>query len=348
MLKFANPEYLQALYIVPVIIFLYWLYRKNRTKLLNSFSNRTLHNILLPSFSGWKNTVKFSLIIISLVFLIIAAANPQIGTKMEEVKQTGIDVFILLDVSLSMQAEDIKPNRLNRAKFQIANLINRLRGDRIGLVVFAGEAYVQFPLTTDYSAANLFLSAVDFNSVPQPGTAIASAVSVALKSFDKTAPTEKAIIIITDGEDHEGDLNSAVTEAKNNDIKIFTIGLGSASGAPIPVYNSRGEQTGFKKDNQGNVVLTKLDEETLKKIAADANGEYFRGSNYEDHLDKIYERLSELEKTEFGVKKVTDYEDRFYYFLAPAIFLLLLEFFVSERKTRWFNNIISRLGLNKG
>jgi Ca-activated chloride channel homolog len=346
MFKFANPEYLYALYGIPVIVILYWFYRKNRTKLLEKFSERKLHNILFPSFSGLKNTVKFSIIIISLIFLIVAAANPQIGTKMEEVKQTGIDVFILLDVSLSMQAEDIKPNRLEKAKFQIASLINRLRGDRIGLVIFSGEAYVQFPLTTDYSAANLFLSAVDFNSVPQPGTAIASAISLALKSFSKDTPTEKVIIIITDGEDHEGDINSVVKEANDSGVKIFTIGLGSTSGAPIPVYNARGIQTGFKKDKEGNTVLTKLDEETLKQIAASGTGDYFRGSNYEDHLDKIYEDLSELDKAEFGVKKVTDYEDRFYYFLAPAIFLLLFEFFLSERKTRWFSYLVSKLGIN--
>jgi len=345
MFKFANPEYLLALYIIPVLIILYLLYRKNRVKLLERFSERKLHNVLFPSFSGVKNTIKFSLIIVSLIFLIIAAANPQVGTKMEEVKQTGIDVFILLDVSLSMQAEDIKPNRLEKAKYQIANLINRLRGDRIGLVIFSGEAYVQFPLTTDYSAANLFLSAVDFSSVPQPGTAIASAISLALKSFNKDVPTEKVIIIITDGEDHEGDISNVVTEANTAGIKIFTIGLGSTGGSPIPVYNARGEQTGFKKDKEGNVVLTKLDEETLKQIASSSDGEYFRGSNYEDHLDKIYEDLSELDKAEFGVKKVTDYEDRFYYFLVPAIFLLLFEFFLSERKTKWFNYVLTRMGI---
>lgn len=343
MFKFANPEYLYALYLIPVLIILYWLYRKNRVKLLEKFSEKKLHNILFPSFSGLKNTLKFSLITFSLILLIIAAANPQIGTKMEEVKQTGIDVFILLDVSLSMQAEDIKPNRLEKAKFQITNLINRLRGDRIGLVIFSGEAYVQFPLTTDYSAANLFLSAVDFNSVPQPGTAIASAVSLALKSFKKEDPTEKVIIIITDGEDHEGDINSVVSEANTAGVKIFTIGLGSTGGSPIPVYNARGDQTGFKKDNQGNTVLTKLDEETLKQISSSADGEYFRGSNYEDHLDKIYENLSELDKAEFGVKKVTDYEDRFYYFLAPAIFLLLIDFFLSEQKTKLFGYILSKM-----
>jgi Ca-activated chloride channel family protein len=345
MFRFANPEYLYALYAIPVIIALFWLYRRNRKKLLENFSEKKLHGVLFPSFSGFKNTIKFSIVIVSIFLLIIAAANPQVGTKMEEVKQTGIDVFILLDVSLSMQAEDIKPNRLEKAKFQISNLINRLRGDRIGLVIFSGEAYIQIPLTTDYSAANLFLSAVDFNSVPQPGTAIASAISLALKSFDKSVSTQKVIIIITDGEDHEGDINKALSEAESMDVKIFTIGLGTIGGSPIPLYNARGVQVGFKKDKEGNTVLTKLDEETLKQIASSANGIYYRGSNYEDHLDKIYEELSELDKTEFGVKKVTDYEDRFYYFLAPAILLLFAEFFISEGKNQWVNNIIKKLGI---
>jgi len=348
MFRFANPEYLDALYIIPVLILLYWLYRKNRSKLLQNFSERKLHNVLFPSFSGIKNTIKFSIIIISLCFLIIAAANPQVGTKMEEVKQTGIDVFILLDVSLSMQAEDIKPNRLERAKFQIANLIDKLKGDRIGLVIFAGEAYVQIPLTTDYSAANLFLSAVDLNSVPQPGTAIASAINLALKSFDKSVSTQKAIVLITDGEDHEGDINKAVSDAVSMGVKLYAIGLGSPDGAPIPLFDSRGNQVGFKKDKSGNIVLTKLDEETLKQIASAGGGEYYRGSNYEDYLDKIYKELSQLDKTEFGVKKVTDYEDRFYYFLAPAILLLFVEFFISENKNRWISNIVKRLGINNG
>src|SRR4030067_2620179 len=336
MFRFAHPEYLHALYALPVIIILFFLLFNKQKKNLKTFANASMHNVLLPMHSKVKSWIKLILVTVSLLLLIGAAANPQVGTRFEEVKQTGIDVFILLDVSLSMSAEDIKPNRLEKAKYQIANLINKLRGDRIGLIIFSGDAYVQIPLTTDYSAANLFLSAVDFNSVPSQGTAIATAISLALKSFDKSAPTEKVIIIITDGEDHEGDINTVIAEANNAGVKIFTIGLGATGGSPIPIYNARGEQTGFKKDNEGNIVLTKLDEKTLKQIASSANGEYYRGSNYEDYLDKIYEELSELEKAEFGVKKVTDYEDRFYYFLAPAIILLLFEFFLSEQKTRWF------------
>lgn len=346
MFRFANPEYLIALWAIPVLIAFFWYMSINRKKLLEKFADKNLHKVIISSFSGYKNLFKFVLVIIAHSLLVIAAANPQVGTKMSEVKQTGIDVFILLDVSYSMMAEDIKPNRLEKAKFQIANLIQKLRGDRIGLVIFSGEAYIQIPLTTDYSAANLFLSAVDVNSVPQPGTAISAAINLASRSFD-TLSTEKVIVIISDGEDHEGDLDSAVKNALEKGIKIYTIGLGSPDGTPIPVYDSRGRMMGFKKDRDGNTVLTKLDEETLRQIAADGKGKYFRGTNYDDYLDRIYKELSELEQTEFGVKKVTDYEDRFYYFLFPAILLLVFEFFISDKRSKLFTRLSKKLGLEQ-
>ncbi|HCY76398.1 MAG TPA: hypothetical protein DHV28_10795 [Ignavibacteriales bacterium] len=344
MFKFANPEYLIALWIIPVLIVLFILFNKNRKRLLEKFADKSLHKSIIYSFSGVKSKIKFTLILAALSLLIIAYANPQVGTKMQEVKQTGIDVYILLDVSRSMQAEDIKPNRLEKAKYQISNLIQKLRGDRIGLIIFSGEAYIQFPLTTDYSAANLFLSAVDFSSVPQPGTAIASAINMAVQSFDSAA-TDKAIIIITDGEDHEGDIDNAVEKATDKDIKIYTIGLGSPEGVPIPVYDNRGNEIGYKQDNNGQTILTKLNENILKKIANDGNGKYYRGNNYEDYLDKIYSDLSKLEQAEYGVKKVTDYEDRFYYFLAPAILLLLMEIFVTDKRSPFFTRLNRKLGI---
>lgn len=345
MLRFAHPEYLYALYVLPVIIILFFFLFNKQKKNLKTFANLSMHNILLPKHSKVKSWIKLVLVIVSLLFLIVAAANPQVGTRLEEVKQTGIDVFILLDVSLSMSAEDIKPNRLEKAKYQISNLINKLRGDRIGLIIFSGDAYVQIPLTTDYSAANLFLSAVDFKSVPQPGTAIATAINLAIKSFDYTASTQKVIIVITDGEDHEGDITESINDAVAKDLKIFTIGLGSPDGVPIAVYNSQGQAIGFKKDRDGNTVLTKLNDSILKEIASKGNGKYYRGNNYEDYHDQIFKELSSIEKTEFGTKKVTDYEDRFYYFLAPAIFLLILEFFLSETKSKLFSRLNRKLGL---
>lgn len=344
MFRFANPQYLIALWLIPVLVVLFFIFIKNRKRLLEKFADKELHKSIIYSFSSIKTKIKFGLILVALTLLILAFANPQVGTKMTEVKQTGIDVYILLDVSRSMQAEDIKPNRLEKAKYQISNLIQKLRGDRIGLIVFAGDAYIQFPLTTDYSAANLFLSAVDLNSVPQPGTAIASAIDMAVKSFDSAA-TDKAIILITDGEDHEGDIDKAVENATDKNIKIYTIGLGSPEGVPIPVYDRNGNQIGFKQDNSGQIVLTKLDESILKDIAAKGNGKYYRGNNYEDYLDKIYSDLSKLKQAEFGVKKVTDYEDRFYYFLAPAILLLILELFITDIRSPFFTRLNKKLGL---
>jgi Ca-activated chloride channel family protein len=346
MFRFAHPEYLSALYIIPILLVLFWYLGINRKRLLDKFASRQLQPVIIPSYSRPKSWIKFGTILLALTLLIFAAANPQVGTKMEEVKQTGIDVFILLDVSQSMNAQDIKPSRLEKAKYQISNLIRRLQGDRIGLIIFSGAAYVQIPLTTDYSAAGLFLNAVDVNSVPQPGTAIGPAISLATESFNYKTPTQKVIIVITDGEDHEGDVVEAVNNAVSKDIKVYTIGLGSQNGTPIPVFQN-GQQAGFKKDKEGNTVLTKLDETTLKQIASTGKGKYFRGSNYEDELDLIYRDLAKLDKTEFGVKKVTNYEDRFYYFLAPAILLLILEFFISEKKSPLFTKLNKKLGIEQ-
>jgi Ca-activated chloride channel family protein len=344
MFRFANPEYLYVLYAVPAFAALFWYLIIRGNKLLGSFAQKKLQNILMPNFSRPKTILKYAILLLAITLLIISAADPQIGTSLQEVKQTGIDVYICLDVSLSMKADDIKPNRLEKAKYQISTLIRKLRGDRIGLAIFAGEAYVQFPLTTDYSAAGLFLNAVDFNSVPQPGTAIASAIDIAVKSFDYRTSTQKVIVLITDGEDHEGDIDKSVADAVSKNIKIYCIGLGSLQGSPIPVNNAQGQAVDFKKDNEGNIVITKLDEAILQHIASQGNGKYFRGSNYEDHLDKIYSDLSSMQKAEFGVKKITEYEDRFYYFLAPAIVLLLIEFFLSERKSPLFTRLNKRLG----
>ncbi len=336
MFRFAHSEFLYLLYLVPLIIALIWYSVRNQKKLLEKFANKKLHNILFPLKSRFKIFIKSGLIITSIILLIISLANPQIGSKIEEVKQVGIDVYILLDVSLSMQAQDIKPSRLEKAKHEIAKLINKLHGDRIGLIVFSGKAFIQFPLTTDYSAANLFLSAVSVKSVPQPGTAIGPAIKLALNSFKKDEETQKAIVIITDGENHEGELNSVVEEANNLGVKIYAIGLGSPQGVPIPVYNKAGKQIGYKKDRNGNTVLTKLDEATLQEITSKGNGQYYKGSNTENELEMVYNDLAKLQGSEYGATKITEYEDRYYYFLIPAVILLFLELFINDKKSKWF------------
>ena len=339
MIRFANIEFLYLLWLIPALILLYWYLQKRKNKLLEKFAGTKLHNVLIPLKSKFKSPLKFGIYLLALAMVLIALADPQIGTKIEEVKQVGIDVYIVLDVSKSMLAEDIKPSRLEKAKYEIASLIQRLQGDRIGLVVFAGQAYVQFPLTSDYSAANLFLNAVDVNSVPQQGTAIGPALELALKSFRYDDGTKKAIVLITDGEDHEGDIDAAIDEANSKNVALYAIGFGSPAGVPIPVYNESGQQVGFKKDNQGNIVLTKLDEATLQHIAEKGNGKYYRGSNNEDELESIYNDLAKIEQSEYGSKKITDYEDRFYYFLLPAILLLIAEFFISSNKSKWLDRI---------
>ncbi|MGE5682461.1 MAG: vWA domain-containing protein [Bacillota bacterium] len=347
MFRFAHKEFLDALYLIPLIIFFFWWVYRNQKKLLSRFSDVKLLKVLAPEKSRFKYIAKSTLIITALIMLVLALANPQIGTKYEEVKQTGIDVYILLDVSLSMKAEDIKPSRLEEAKHSIAALIQKLRGDRIGLIVFSGDAYVQFPLTSDYAAANLLLNAVSVNSVPQPGTAIGSAIRLATKSFKEEAKTQKVIIAITDGEDHEGDVLDAVKEAVDKNISVYTIGLGSPNGVPIVLYDQNGHPVGYKLDKDNNVVLTRLDETILKQIAGEGKGRYYRGTNSENELDQIYQELSKIEKTEYGTSKITSYEDRFYYLLAPAILLLIIEFFISEKKSALWKKISQRLGLEK-
>lgn len=345
MFRFAHSEYLIALYIVPVLIVLFWLLYRNQKKLLAKFSDARMLKVLSPERSKVKYIIKSSIILFVYVLLILALANPQIGTRYEEVKQTGIDVFILMDVSLSMKAEDIKPNRLENAKHAVASLINKLRGDRIGLVIFSGDAYIQFPLTTDYAAANLLLNAVSVSSVPQPGTAIGAAVRLATKSYRENDRTQKVMVVITDGEDHEGDVLEAVKSAVEKNISVYTIGLGSPNGVPIPVYNAQGQQAGYKTDKDGNTVFTRLDENILQQIAQEGRGKYYRGSNNENELESIYKDFSRLNKTEFGTLRVTDYEDRYYYFLALAVLLLIVEFFIPEKKSALWTKISRRLGL---
>lgn len=336
MIRFGHSDYLYLLALIPLFIGLYWLLARARKNALQRFGNpQLLERHLAASASGAKRLTKFILLVLAYACLVLALANPQVGTRMEEVKQEGIDLFIALDVSYSMKAEDIRPNRLEKAKLMIRNLIDRLAGDRIGLVVFAGEAFTQFPLTTDYSGAKLFLDVVDVDAVPTPGTSIGAAIRRALESFDFNEPTSKALIIITDGENTEGEALPAAEEAAQKDVRIYTIGLGSPEGTPIPVYNTSGQQVDFKRDRLGNIVITKLDEPSLERIAAIGDGAYYRGTNTQDELNEVFKAINALEKREFGTKRFTDYESRYQYPLMAGILLLLLELLMSDRRIEW-------------
>jgi len=335
MIRFAHIDFLYGLALIPVLIIAYWLVSRARAKARARFGHEAILERLAENASRSKRRAKFVLLLVVVALTVIGLANPQVGTRLEEVKQEGVDIFIALDVSLSMKAEDIKPNRLEKAKFEIRNLISRLGGDRIGLIVFAGEAYTQFPLTTDYSAADLFLDVVDVDVAPVPGTSIGAAIARAVESFDFKETTTKVIVIITDGENTDGDAFEAADEAAKKGVLIYTIGLGSPTGAPIPLYNAAGQQVDFKRDRSGGVVVTKLDEPSLERIAMTGSGKYFRGTNAQDELDEIYKNINALQKKEFGVKQFTDYEDRFQFFLLPALLLLILELVMTETKVRW-------------
>jgi Ca-activated chloride channel family protein len=335
MIRFAHPDYLWLLLLVPLAGVFFYLVHRLRRRALERFASSMILERLAEDASRAKRVVKAVLALGVIALLAVALANPQVGTRLEEVKQEGVDLFIALDVSMSMKAEDIKPNRLEKAKFEIRSLIRRLTGDRIGLIVFAGDAFTQFPLTTDYNAAYLFLDVVDVDAVPVQGTSLASAIERAMDSFDKEEKTTRVLVLITDGESTEGDAFDVAREAAEAGILIYTIGMGSPAGAPIPVYGSSGRQLDFKRDRMGKVVLSKLDEVSLEELASIGKGKYYRSSATQNELDEIYEDINALQKREFGVKRFTDYEDRFQYFLALAVLLLILEVMMSERRGRW-------------
>jgi len=342
MIRFAHSEYLYALALLPVLAILFWWAVRLRKKMLRSFGNPTLLQQLMPVAGKYKRVAKFVLLFCAFGSLILGVANPQIGTKLEEVKREGVDVMIALDVSNSMKAEDIKPNRLESAKQEISRLIDKLQNDRIGIIVFAGDSYLQLPLTTDYSAAHLILSTIDVDVVPIPGTAIGSAIQLAMKSFAEGEKKHKVIILITDGENHEDDAIAKAKEAHEEGAVIHTIGMGSPDGAPIPIYQNN-VQTGFRKDGDGSVVVTKLDEQALLQIAEAGGGKFIRATNQQNELEAIFKEVQSMEKKEFGTKMFTEYEDRFQYFLGMALLLVVVEFFVSERK----NRLLAKLNLFK-
>jgi Ca-activated chloride channel family protein len=265
--------------------------------------------------------------------IVVGLANPQIGTKLEEVKREGVDIIIALDVSNSMKAEDIKPSRLERSKQAISRLIDKLENDRIGVIVFAGNAYVQLPITTDFAAAKLFLGSIDTDIIPTQGTAIGSAIDLAMESFVGQDNKHKALVIITDGENHEDDAVEAAKKANEAGIIIHTIGMGSPEGAPIPVYRN-GVQVDFMKDHNGTTVITKLDQVGLEKIAAEGKGQFIRASNSDDGLNTILNEITKMDKKSFGSKMFTEYEDRFQYFIGAGLLFLIIEFLVSNRKNR--------------
>jgi Ca-activated chloride channel family protein len=332
MFRFAHSEVLFLLSLIPLFVLFYYFVFKWKKRALRRFGNLALVEKLSQSTSRGRQILKASLIILGILFMTLALARPQIGTRLEEIKREGVDIIVALDVSLSMLAEDIKPSRLAKAKHEISAFIDMLEGDRIGLIAFAGDAFVQSPLTLDYGAAKNFLEVMDPSLIPEPGTNISAAIALAMKNFESQERKYKVLVIITDGEDHSGDAVKLAEAADREGVVIYTVGIGSPKGVPIPLYDARGNQKGFKKDRKGEVILTKLDAITLEKIALSSGGKYYQSTTGEVKLELVYNEISKMEKKELASMKFSQYEDRFQYIVIFAIILLLAEVFIPERK----------------
>jgi len=335
--RFANPDLLYLLLILPAMVIFFILNEARKRKTIRRIGDGELVNRLIPELSGVRPSVKFLFQLFAVASMIIILARPQFGSKLEEIKKEGVEVMIAMDVSNSMLAEDIQPDRLTRAKQALTRLIDNLDNDKIGLIVFAGDAYTQIPITTDYISAKMFLSAIGPGMVPKQGTAIGSAIDLGMRSFTPGEGKSRAMIIISDGENHEDDPVSKAEEAAKAGIVIHTIGIGSADGVPVPV--TTGGKRDYLKDNDGNTVITRLDEDILRKIAATAGGSYVRASNSNIGLDEVFNEIRKMKKQELESKMYTEYNDQFQIFAAIALLLLLLDFVIMERKNRKLANI---------
>lgn len=334
MIYFAQARFLVLLLAVPLIPVLYGIMRYLRNKRLLRFGDGELVARLMPSWSGTKGWVRTILFTLAFMFFVIGMARPQIGAKLKEHQSRGAEVMIALDVSNSMLARDYSPNRLDRAKLAISRLVDKLDGDRIGLVLFAGTSFVQLPITTDYVSAKMFLNSISTSSIPVQGTAIGEAVNTCIRSFSAQSEKSRAIVVITDGENHEDDPVEATRQAAEMGISVYTIGVGSLEGQPIPV---NGE---LLRDQDGNIVVTKLDENTLREVAKAGNGLYVRAGNEEFGLNPVISEIRKLEDEAFNSVVFEEYDEQYMYFLGIAFVLLVIQMLVGER--RMFRHLFDR------
>jgi Ca-activated chloride channel family protein len=335
--RFHNPEYLYLLILIPVLIVIMLLNGRRTKRKIREAGEQHLIKGLIPEFSFFRKNLKFFLQLLALTFITIVLARPQFGSRLEEIKREGVEVIIALDVSNSMMAEDIQPNRLERAKQAISSLVDRLQDDKIGLIVFAGDAYTQIPVTTDYVSAKMFLASINPGIVPKQGTSLASAINLGMSSFSPAMDESKALIIITDGENHEENPVPLAEEAAEKGVVIHTIGIGSSSGVPIPLI-SNGRKD-YLKDNEGNTVITRLDENILKEIAFTTGGKYVRASNTNIGLNTIFNEISSMKQQELEGTMYSEYDDQFQVLAALALFLLLLDVIIMERRNRKLSKI---------
>jgi Ca-activated chloride channel homolog len=334
MYELEEKSYLYLLGIIPVLmlLFLYVLYWKRKKQ--REFGDLDLVKRLSPNRSVFKPTLKFVILLLALVGLILGLVNPKIGTKMETIKREGIDIVFAMDVSKSMLAEDVAPNRLEKSKQIVSQIINQLGNDRIGIVAYAGSAFPVLPITTDYSVSKMFLQSMNTSMVSSQGTSLDEAIKLSSTYFDKGNKTSKLLILISDGEDHSEGATEAAAEANKNGMKIITIGIGTEKGGPIPIKEN-GVVQSFKRDNNNEVVITKLNQESLKEIAKATKGGYVNGNSTKEVLSYIKKALDNIQKTEFEATQMADFQSQFQWFLGIAFALLFLDIFFLDRRTNW-------------
>ena len=328
MIHFAYAQYLLLIFLIPVFFIVQAVLLRIRRNRIRKFGDEKLVSQMMPSYSKSKVWVRLVLFSIGFFFFVIGLSRPQIGARLKEQEIKGAEIIIAIDVSNSMLAEDYSPNRLERAKLAVSRLVDKLRDDRIGLVIFAGTSFVQLPVTTDYVSAKMFLNSIDTGSIPIQGTALGDAITTCIRSFSAQSDKSRAIILITDGENHEDDPVAAAKQAAEMGIKVFTIGVGSPEGKPIPM---NGE---LLKDKDGEIVVSRLDEAVLQEIAAEGNGAYVRAGNSEFGLNPIIDDLRKLEDEKYSSVVFEEYDEQFMYFLGIALFFFALEMLVGDRRSK--------------
>jgi len=338
MFDLGNPQF-QYLLILPIVVLLmFWFYKTWRKRAQAAFADAALLAHINPKLSNRKIVLKVIFQFLGLTALVLALINPRIGTRLETVNRKGVDVVFAIDVSKSMLAEDVAPNRILKAKQILSKAIDELVNDRIGIIVYAGKAYAQLPLTTDYSAAKMFLNTIDTDMVPTQGTDIGNAVDMALSYFESGTEQNRVLFVLSDGESHEEGALEASELALENGIIINTIGLGTQQGGPIPIVRN-GEVKGYKKDKSGTVVVTKMDPEMLQQLALSTNGGFIDGTYTQETIAFITKALSEMEQVESETELFSDYEDQFQWFLGFSLFFFMLEAITPSRKTPWIRKI---------
>lgn len=328
MLIFAQYNFLWLLLLVPLIPAVYAVTRHLRRKRIRKFGNEELVDNLMPSWSGAKGWVRTVLFCLAFACFAVGLARPLLGAKLAERETKGAEIMVCLDVSNSMLAQDYSPDRLSRAKLAISRLTDKLQGDRIGLIIFAGSSFVQLPITADYVSAKMFLNSISTESVPVQGTAIGEAILTVAKSFSLQSEKSRAIIVITDGENHEDDAVDAAKQVAELGIKVYTIGVGSLQGQPIPRNGD------LMKDKDGNIVVTRLDEVTLQQVAAAGNGAYVHAGNEEFGLNPIIDEIRRLEDEKFQSVVFEDFDEQYMYFFGAALLLLVIEMLIGERRSK--------------